>query len=84
MAVRAEVAAEAVDKGLGTLRLQEKMNCVRQHEALGAKPAPLAACTPKPPEERRKTLEEKTTNPETRIRVPTEKEFPKSFICVEF
>ena len=37
MAVRAEVAAEAVDKGLGTLRLQEKMNCVRQYEALGAK-----------------------------------------------
>ena len=37
MAVRAEVAAEKVDKGLGTLRLQEKMNCVRQYEALGAK-----------------------------------------------
>ena len=27
------------------------------------KPAPLAACTPKPPEERRKALEQKRTNP---------------------
>ncbi len=37
MTGRAEVAAEAVDKGLGTLRLQEKLNCARQYEALGAK-----------------------------------------------
>ncbi len=37
MAGRAEVAAEAVNKGLGTLRLQEKLNCVRQYEAFGAK-----------------------------------------------
>ena len=73
MADRAEVAAEAVDKGLGTLRLQEKMNCVRQYEALGAKP-----------EERRKALEQKRTNPEARIRVPAEKESPKSFICCGF
>ena len=65
MADRAEVAAEAVNKGLGTLRLQEKLNCVR-------------------PEERRRTLEEKTTNPEARIRVSAEKECPKSFICCEF
>ena len=59
MADRAEVAAEAVNKGLGTLRLQEKLNCVRQYETLGAKPG-------------------------ARIRVPAEKEFPKSFICCEF
>ena len=32
MAVRAEGAAEKVDTGLGTLRLQEKMNCVRPRE----------------------------------------------------
>ena len=28
-----------------------------------SQPAPLAACTPKPPEERRKALEQKRTNP---------------------
>ena len=49
-----------------------------------SQPAPLAACTPKPPEERRKTLEQKRTNPAARIRIPLEKEFPKSFICCEF
>ena len=46
MAVRAEVAAEAVDKGLGTLRLQEKMNCVRQYDLMlklaGISPAEAA------------------------------------------
>ena len=41
MAVRAEVAAEKVDKGLGTLRLQEKMNCVRQYEAVRLAPLPV-------------------------------------------
>ena len=34
MASRAELAAEAKEKHLGALRLQEKFNCVRQYSGL--------------------------------------------------
>ena len=36
MGSRAELAAEAKEKHLGALRLQEKFNCVRQYQGLGA------------------------------------------------
>ena len=67
MASRAELAAEAKEKHLGALRLQEKFNCV----ALSP-PLTLAPCTP---EERGKALEEKTTNHAARIRENSGKEF---------
>ena len=44
-------------------------------------PPPFAPCTP---EERGKALEEKTKNPDARIRIKWEKEFRKSYICVNF
>ena len=37
MESRAELAAEAKEKHLGALRLQEKFNCVRQYNGLKAK-----------------------------------------------